>query len=52
MILLCIIMSTLESNIKELIQFYVKENYSQYLKDKNIDIKSPETEIKKAVETL
>ena len=44
-------MSTLENNIKELIQFYVKENYNQYLKDKNIEI-IPETDIKKAVETL
>ena len=44
-------MSTLENNIKELIQFYVRENYEQYLKDKNID-SIPEKDIREAVEIL
>ena len=44
-------MTSLERNFKELIQFYVKENYNEYLKSKNIEL-IQEKDIRKAVSKI
>lgn len=42
---------SLQNNIRDLIQFYVKTNYEAYLKEKEIKIIS-ETEIEEVIENL
>tara|TARA_B110000977_G_C11027017_1_gene473626 strand:+ start:544 stop:891 length:348 start_codon:yes stop_codon:yes gene_type:complete len=44
-------MSTLQQNIQDLIYFYVKNNYNQYLKDNKIKY-IPESEIDSVISTL
>ena len=42
---------SLQKNIRDLIHFYVKTNYEEYLKDKNIQI-IPEDEINEVIKKL
>jgi hypothetical protein len=44
-------MSTFERNIKELIIFFVKENYNKYLSDNNIKL-IEESKLKKVISDL
>ena len=41
----------LNSTVQELIMFYIKENYKQYIKEKNID-KIPTSELKQVISTM
>tara|TARA_B100001094_G_scaffold93647_1_gene89512 strand:- start:600 stop:944 length:345 start_codon:yes stop_codon:yes gene_type:complete len=44
-------MSNLQKTIRDLIFFYVKENYNKYLKDNNVQL-IPENKIQKVIESL
>ena len=44
-------MSNIQKTIKDLIQFYIKENYKKYLTDSNIAI-IPENKISDVIDTL
>ena len=45
-------MSKLERTIKDLIIFYVKENYNNYLKENNLSIIIEDNKLKEVIETL
>ena len=45
-------MSKLERTIKDLIIFYVKENYNNYLKENNLSIIREDNKLKEVIETL
>ena len=44
-------MSNLQKTIRDLIFFYVKENYNKYLKDNNVQL-IPENKIQEVIESL
>lgn len=44
-------MSNIQKNIKDLIYFYIKENYKKYLQDNSLEI-IPENDIKTIIEKL
>ena len=45
-------MSKLERTVKDLIIFYVKENYNNYLKENNLSIIREDNKLKEVIETL
>lgn len=44
-------MSNIQKTIKDLIYFYIKENYKKYLQDNSLEV-IPESDIKNIIETL
>ena len=44
-------MSNIQKTIKDLIYFYIKENYKKYLQDNSLEV-IPESDIKSIIETL